>query len=173
MNGNCHFLFGTATGLSIAINLHTITEYLPEIPDTPEMQTLFVLGGMIGGILPDMDCPNSYIGKLTVPVSTLIGAVQKKSGRTDYKHRGLFHDPAVYLTGLYLSYNNCPSLTGVFTGCLTHILLDLCNPAGVPFLFGTRHLRIAEIKSGSRESIIFTWISTAIVLIIGIAIRLL
>lgn len=92
MNGNCHFMFGTAVGLSIAFNLNSITEYLPEIPDTPEMRTLFVLGGIIGGILPDIDCPNSYIGKMAVPVSTLIGAVQKKSGKSKYRHRGLFHD---------------------------------------------------------------------------------
>lgn len=173
MNGNCHFMFGTAAGLAIAFNLNSIAEYLPEITDTPEMRTLFVLGGMIGGILPDIDCPNSYIGKMAVPVSTLIGAVQKKSGKSEYKHRGLFHDPAVYLAALYLSYNNYPALMGLFTGCLTHILLDLFNPAGVPFLFGVKHLRIANFKSGSRESIIFTWISTAIVLITGFAIRIL
>lgn len=173
MNGNCHLMFGTAVGFSIAVNLNIISEYLPNIPDTPEMQMLFVLGGMTGGILPDIDCPNSYIGKLTVPVSTLIRTVQKKSGKTDYKHRGLFHDPTVYLFGLYLSYNNYPALAGLFTGCLTHILLDLFNPAGVPFLFGTKHLRIAKFKSGSRESIVFTWIITAIVLITGFAIKIL
>lgn len=173
MNGSCHFMFGTAVGLSVAFNLNVIAEYLPAISDTPEMRTLFVLGGMTGGVLPDIDCPNSYIGKLTVPVSTLIGKLQKKSGKTDYRHRGLLHDPAVYLIGLYLSYNVYPALAGLFTGCLTHLLLDMFNPAGVPFLLGTKHLRIAKFKSGSRESIIFTWICTAIVLIMGLAVKIL
>lgn len=173
MNGNCHFMFGTAVGFFIAVNLNMIAEYLPAISDTPEMRTLFVLGGMTGGVLPDIDCPNSYIGKLTVPVSTLIGRLQKKSGKTKYRHRGLFHDPTVYLIGLYLSYNNYPALAGLFTGCLTHIFLDLFNPAGVPFLFGAKHLRIAKFNSGSRESIIFTWIITAIVLITGLAVQIL
>lgn len=83
------------------------------------------------------------------------------------------HDPTIYLTGLVLSYLHCPSLVGLFTGCLTHIFLDMFNPSGVPFLFGAKRLRLAKLFSGSRESVILTWLCTAIVIVSGISLKLL
>lgn len=173
MNGNCHFLFGAACGSMLALNTDKIAEVLPYITDTPETAALFVLGGLVGGILPDIDNPSSHIGKLSAPVSTAIGKIQKMSGRTDSRHRGFFHDPTIYLTGLVLSYLHCTQLVGLFTGCLTHIFLDMFNPSGVPFLFGAKKLRLAKLFSGSRESIILTWLCTAVVIVLGISLKLL
>lgn len=167
MNGNCHFIFGTALGTALAVNVSRIAEVLPEIHSSSEMQTLFILGGVIGGIFPDIDNPASYMGKLSVPVSTWIGEVSKVFGKTEQKHRGLLHDPAVYLIGLILAYLNCPAWCGFFIGCLSHLFLDMFNPSGVPFLLGIRHLHLGKIVSGSKESVIFTWLCTAGVLLIG------
>lgn len=173
MNGNCHFLFGAACGSMLALNTDKLAEILPYITDTPETSALFVFGGLTGGILPNIDNPSSYIGKLSVPVSTAIGKIQKMSGKTDSRHRGFFHDPTIYLTGLVLSYLHYTQLLGLFTGCLTHIFLDMFNPSGVPFLFGVKRLRLAKISSGSRESIILTWLCTAVVIVLGISLKLL
>ena len=90
MNGNCHFVFGAACGTMLAVNADKIETVLPNITASPSTATLFVLGGLIGGILPDIDNPDSYIGKLSVPLSSFIGSVQKVFGRTDSRHRGLF-----------------------------------------------------------------------------------
>ena len=171
MNGNCHFVFGTAAGTAIAMNLHTIHQYLPEISGSSEMQTLFILGGVIGGIFPDIDNPASYMGKLAVPVSTWIGQVSELFGKTEAKHRGILHDPAVYLAGLVLSYLYCPAWCGFFVGCLSHLFLDMFNPSGVPFLFGVKHLHLGKFVSGSKESIIFTWLCTAVVFLTGCFIK--
>lgn len=172
MNGNCHFLFGLACGSMLALNTDKLSEILPNVTDTPETAMLFVLGGLTGGILPDIDNPSSHIGKLSVPVSTIIGKIQKMSRKTDGRHRGIFHNPTVYIMGLVLSYLYFSSLIGLFTGCLTHIFLDMFNPSGVPFLFGAKRLRLARIPSGSRESIILTRLFTAVVTVAGTALKL-
>lgn len=168
MNGNCHFVYGAAVGTTGAMTLEILHQYLPNISVTPETATLFVLGGLIGGIFPDIDNPTSYVGKLTVPVSTWIGKVGELFGKTKERHRGVFHDPAIYIAGLILSYLYFTPMVGFFLGCLSHIYLDLFNPSGVPFLFGIKHLHLGKIPSGSKASIIFTWVNVALILALGI-----
>lgn len=172
MNGNCHFLFGAAVSTALVLNLERIATLLPNISPAPETATLFVFGGLIGGIFPDIDNPTSYMGKLSSPLSKAIGAVGVLSGNTGSRHRGILHDAVVYLLGLYLSYNFFTPLVGFFIGCLSHLYLDMFNPAGIPFLFGVKHLRLMKIPSGSRESVIFTWLNVVLVLVIGLAMYL-
>ena len=171
MNGNCHLLFGITCGTAIAVNLDKIQAVFPCLCNTPEMATLFVLGGAVGGIFPDIDNPKSYMGKLTVPVSTVIGEIGACFGKKDSNHRGILHDPIVYILGLWLSYEFCPALVGLFFGALTHLYLDMFNPSGVPFLLGFTKIRLASIKSGSRGSTIFTWINIAIIILITIVVK--
>lgn len=172
MNGNCHFIFGASVGIAAAMNTGLLCSYLPNLTDTQETATLLILGGLVGGIFPDIDSPNSYFGKLTAPISKYIGNIGKAFGKSEERHRGIFHDGAIYLAGLILSYLYMSSLIGFFLGCLSHIYLDLFNPSGVPFLFGVKRLRLGTIYSGSKASIIFTWISTALCLALGIATKL-
>ncbi|MEE5994804.1 MAG: metal-dependent hydrolase [Oscillospiraceae bacterium] len=167
MNGNCHFGFGAVCGSMLALNLDKIGNVLPDLNNAQEMAVLFVIGGLLGGIFPDIDNPESYMGKLTAPVSVWIGKIGELTGKTGKFHRGILHDPIVYLIGLYLSYCYYPALCGFFTGCLSHLFLDLFNPSGIPFLFGIKHLHLGKIRSGSKESIIFTWIMSAVILIAG------
>ncbi len=167
MNGNCHFIFGASLGTAFAMNTDKLETILPRLTDSPETATLFVLGGLIGGIFPDIDNPTSHIGKLTVPVSSVIGKFGEIAGKTGPMHRGILHDPVVYITGLILSYMVCPSLVGLFLGCISHLYLDMFTPAGIPLLFGTSHIRLAKIKSGSQQSVVFTWLNVAFVLLIG------
>lgn len=169
MNGNCHFVYGASIATALCMNLNTIAEHLPNLSPTPETATLFVLGGLIGGIFPDVDNPSSYVGKLSSPISKMFGAIGVFSGKTGSRHRGILHDPIVYLIGLYLCYCHFTPLVGFFIGCLSHLFLDMFNPSGVPFLFGVKHLRLMKIPSGSRESIIFTWLNVVLTLVIGFA----
>lgn len=171
MNGNCHLVFGTALGTALAINMNTITTTLPNLSTSPETATLFVLGGLIGGILPDVDNPISYVGKLSVPVSTMFGTIGAITGKRGKFHRGILHDPAIYLVGLAISYLCFTPLVGLFIGCLSHLYLDMYNPLGVPFLLGTKHLHLGKILSGSKESILFTWMNAILVLAIGVLAR--
>ena len=54
MNGNCHFVFGATVGSMMALNNETINILLPNISNSPETATLFVLGGLIGGVFATM-----------------------------------------------------------------------------------------------------------------------
>ncbi len=168
MNGNCHFVFGASLGTAFALNVDKLETVLPNLTNSPETATLFVLGGLIGGIFPDIDNPVSYIGKLTVPVSSVIGKFGEMTGKTGPMHRGILHEPLVYITGLILSYIFCPSLVGLFLGCISHLYLDMFTPAGIPVLFGLSHLRLAKIKSGSQASVVFTWLNVITVILLGI-----
>lgn len=170
MNGNCHFVYGAAVGTTVVVNLDMVSSVLPQITNTPETATLFILGGLLGGIFPDIDNPSSHMGKLAAPLSTIIGAVGRLHGKVGSNHRGILHDPTVYIIGLLLSYMYIPSLTGFFVGCLSHLFLDMFNPKGIPFLMFHR-LHLGNFKSGDTGSKIFTAFITILTLAVGIAIH--
>ena len=167
MNGNCHFLFGAALSTAAVMNLEQINSYLPNVTATPETATLLILGGLIGSIIPDIDSSTSYIGKLAHPISKYINKISKCFGKEKEYHRGILHDPTLYIAGLVLSYLYFPPVIGLFLGCLSHLFLDMFNPAGISLFLGASRLSVAGIKSGSKFSIAFTWGLTLSVLAIG------
>jgi inner membrane protein len=169
MDGNCHFLFGTAVGIAFALNVDYLSVYLPNLTVSPEMATLFVLGGCLGGIFPDIDNPKSHMGKLSRPVSTYISKVNAFFGRKTKAHRGMLHDPMVYIILTVLSYFYFSPLLGFLIGCLSHVYLDAFNPMGVPCL--GRNLRFAKIPSGSKRSVAFTWVNVYLILLTGTIIQ--
>lgn len=166
MNGNCHLLFGLSVGTALAINLDKIALLLPNITNTPETKALFVLGGALGGILPDIDNPRSYVGKLTVPISSVVAGVSEAFGKSGKYHRGIFHDLGLYLLLLLMSYQGLPAVIGLFMGCISHLYLDMFNPAGIPFLF-VKRIRLGNIPSGEAGATVFTWMNVFLVLGIG------
>lgn len=170
MNGNCHFLYGGAVGSVVALNLSGISTVLPAVVDSPENATLFVLGGLIGSIFPDIDNSGSYMGKLSAPVSTVLCAIGGKMGKSGYNHRGILHDPIVYLLGLVLCYLYFTPMIGFFIGCLSHLFLDMFNPKGVP-IGPFRRVSIGNFKSGEIGSVILTWVCVFVVLTVGILVR--
>lgn len=166
MNGNCHFIYGAAVGSALAINLDKISSVI-SISNSSETATLLILGGLVGGIFPDIDNPSSYMGRLSTPVSSVIGLINKKLGKVGANHRGILHDPIVYILGLVLSYFFFSPLLGFFVGCLSHIFLDMFNPKGVPCLFLHR-IRLGKFESGDPSSVIFTWVCVFIVVGLGL-----
>lgn len=170
MNGNCHFIYGATVGSVLALNLDKISNII-NISNNSETATLFILGGLVGGIFPDIDNPNSYMGHLSAPISTLIGKINEKLGKVGSNHRGILHDPIIYLLGLVLSYFFFPPLLGFFIGCLSHIFLDMFNPKGVPCLFIYR-IRLGKFNSGDSSSVVFTWICVILCIGVGILIKI-
>lgn len=173
MDGNCHFLVGVTTTGMIALNLNSISTYLPLVcvESISTTATLLLLGGLIGSIFPDIDNPKSHMGKLSAPVSTVIGKIGEAFGKKNENHRGVFHDAGLYLVGLLLSYFYFPPLLGFFIGCVTHVFLDAFNPSGVPFLFGAKYIHLGRIYSGSKAGIVFTRILSISIFVIGITLH--
>lgn len=173
MNGNSHLLFSTTVSTMIALNIDKVNSALPNISVTPETITLIVVGGIVGGVLPDIDNPKSYVGKLTYPLSKWIGDLGKWHDTSkEYKyHRGIMHDLMLWLILLVVSYFFAPPLCAVCIGCLTHIYLDLYNPVGVPVLVSNRSIHIGSINANSKSAITFTRLNVIIALIVGLYIK--
>lgn len=170
MNGNCHFVYGASVGSAVTMNLDKIATIIPNITNTPETATLFILGGLLGGIFPDIDNPGSHMGQLSAPVSTVIGAINKKLGKVGSNHRGILHDPITYLIGLVLCYFFFSPMIGFFIGCLSHLFLDLFNPKGIPF-FLFRRVSIGKFDSGSTGSVVLTWAFVFLAVAIGCVVK--
>lgn len=169
MNGNCHFVYGASVGSMVAMNLDKVAS-VTLINNSPETAALFIMGGLLGGIFPDIDNPSSYMGKLSAPVSTIIGKINKLTGKVGSNHRGILHDPIVYIVGLILSYFFMMPLIGFFVGCLSHLFLDMFNPKGIPCAF-IKKISLAKIESGSIASVIFTWVMVFVAICIGVAVK--
>ena len=152
MDGNCHFIFGLSVGISASMIMGT--DFNGSIP--------IITGFLVGSIFPDIDNPNSHFGKLTKPISTVIGKASEIVGKTGSNHRGIFHDLCLYMGGFFLCYYYQIALIWFCLGGLSHLLLDMFNPSGIPILLGQGRLRIAKLKSGDTSSIIVTWILTVI-----------
>ena len=161
MNGNCHLVFGAATGTAVCLLLKTDAATSSAIISTC----------LIGSLLPDIDNPESHIAKLTVPVSSLIGKISEAFGKTGWNHRGIFHSILPYILGLYLSFTRFRPILGLFIGALSHLFLDSFNPSGIPVLFGFKRLRFARIKSESVSGIILTWMFTFLIVLSAVYIR--
>jgi len=89
---------------------------------------VFIVGAIVGGLLPDIDHPKSRIGKRFI----LSEAINKKFGHRYFFHSLLF----VLITGALLSLLNFIFGAGVMIGMLSHLILDLIEPGnGVALLY--------------------------------------
>ncbi|WP_226811286.1 metal-dependent hydrolase [Candidatus Steffania adelgidicola] len=98
-----------------------------------------IAGGLLAGILPDIDHPKSILGQrltwLSIPISRVFG------------HRGFTHSLLAIITGIALFILGVPSSKnlipldawhGIIIGYLSHIIADMLTPAGVPLLWPCR-----------------------------------
>lgn len=135
MKGVTHLSAGVITGAAISVCCNLSTS-----------DTLIVLtGSAIGSLIPDIDICTSKMGRLMPPASFLI--------QTFIGHRTLFHAPLPYIVLLSLCWLRIPSLGLWFAaagvGILTHLLLDMLNPSGVPLLWpSAKRFSLATLQSG-------------------------
>lgn len=97
-----------------------------------------LLGVILGSLLPDIDEPESYIGKRLIPIAEIIGKL--------FGHRGASHYLIVplcfFIIALLISGKTALFLTGLSFGYLFHILGDLMTLGGIKGLFypfGQKH----------------------------------
>ena len=157
MNGNCHFVLG----MGVSATAILLTE--PNIDMASGLTAMILLGS----IFPDIDNPTSHFGQLTKPISTIIGKIGEAVGKSEYNHRGVFHDIFLYGIGLVFCIYYKLALMWFFIGTLSHLFLDSLTKAGIPIMLGQGRFRLAKFKSGDKGSIICTWIIT-ILLVSGV-----
>ncbi len=107
-----------------------------------------VAGGTLGGLLPDIDHPNSKISKKIPVISWIV---------TKFcPHRGPTHTLVLWLFVLGIPMYYFPMFALVFTsiyvGVISHLFLDACTPSGCKMLapFSSKKVRFAKIKTGGK-----------------------
>ena len=126
------FCFNLEKGAGLHYSTHVATSlaagtYLTTVTNVPF--SVACLGGIvIGSLLPDIDEPNSFVGRRTFGLSKLI----KKT----FGHRGLTHSLLFWLlfSLLYYKFQNDFTL-GLSLGYVFHIIGDFFSRQGVPLFF--------------------------------------
>lgn len=111
--------------------------YLCKKFDIPVNALHFIGGAIVGGLIPDIDHPKSYLGNIIAPVSAVIMAT---CGHRTLTHSLLF----MAIIGGLASFYNISFGIGIAIGILSHIALDMITPStnGVAFLYPFHKERI-------------------------------
>ena len=124
MNAGQHLMFGTILGVG--------TQVVTGLPLVGLLAYPSYYGGTsLGSLLPDIDHPQSYLGRrlrfLSVPIFKIWG------------HRGITHS-FLFLgitgiaTALWWTVNPL-FFGGLFIGILSHFIGDMTTPSGIPLLY--------------------------------------
>lgn len=128
MTGKTHIAGGAAAGACIGFALH-----LP----INQLLACCAAGG-IGGLIPDLDASRSIITSHTGIVGATVSHVTR--------HRGIMHTPIVYVVLNYIlwlmmfrsapiSHPGTLVLCGLFSGEISHLILDSLNHVGIMWLW--------------------------------------
>ena len=104
----------------------------------------YYLGTAIGALLPDIDHPNSFIGRRSFGLSKIINKT--------FGHRGFTHSLlCTFIIGCTL-YITLPAqwAAGVALGYISHILGDFFSKSGVPLMnpYSNKKYRLPIYKTG-------------------------
>ena len=96
---------------------------------------------VLGSLLPDVDIPNSFLGRIIQPISNIIYFI--------FGHRTITHSLLIniilYLFLLIITANKL-ILSGIFLGIVTHIMADMITPSGVSIFYPINKKRISIYK---------------------------
>ena len=115
MMAQSHVVVGVAGWVAVAPALHL-----------PSFDPLYLALAVAGSLLPDIDHPQSWIGRRLRPVSTVLAAV--------LGHRGVTHS-AVAVLGLVAllaqAGHRRGEVSAVALGYLSHLAADMLTPRGL------------------------------------------
>lgn len=121
MNGTTHLVVGIAAGMWAGYMMTA----------SFEGAAAGVLGGAVGGLLPDIDHVNSKLGHRAYPVSRTI---QFAFGHRTITHSALF---LLFLLMLAMLAGHVAGYAGLLAAAL-HVICDMMTPRGVPLLYPAR-----------------------------------
>lgn len=111
---------------------------------------------VIGSVLPDIDHPKSFLGRIFYPISI---AINKRWG-----HRNITHSLILWIPIMFLGYKFFKPVYYISLGALSHMFLDMWNITGVGlfkpltdkiFVMANKKFRM---KVGGRSEYIFVLI---------------
>lgn len=126
MLGKTHVAFALCVAACGIVGYEALVHSIPH-----KTTILFLSGVALGALLPDIDEPQSRIGKATPFVSHAFKAL--------FGHRGATHTllfPLALGVGLYFLFAafswNLAALFGLVAGCYLHIIGDMLTKSGCP-----------------------------------------
>lgn len=124
MKGSTHVVIGLSFGVTTQLLIGFPAERFLEIP--------FYYGGLVlGSLLPDIDHPQSYLGRRLTPLSVPIFKL--------FGHRGITHSfLSLSILGIILTesgYVNTYLSGGILLGYLSHLIADMFTPTGIPLFY--------------------------------------
>jgi inner membrane protein len=125
----------------------------------------YAAGIIIGSLLPDIDEPNSYVGRRSLGMSNKV--------KQAFGHRGMTHSIIIWaiIAAVLLSESHSLFFYGFIIGYLLHIIEDFFSVQGVPLFwpFQTKRYKffITYRTSGFLEAVIF-YLSFALFIYIGV-----
>lgn len=172
MTGKTHMIVGATAAVALSGGIPFVS--LP----------LAVICSVIGSLIPDIDHPNSLastanpfmrivsfiVRKAVIPaIAVVINSIAVVIGRAGISikdartgHRGpITHSPLGALlwtlpVALVFGFSGIPTKF-VFIGIMSHIIADMLNPQGSPFLypFVSKNISFANIRTGSGSEYLF------------------
>lgn len=85
----------------------------------------------IGALLPDMDTPKSALGRI-FPFSKII---EEKYGHRQVTHSWIFIAISLVFFIPFIFFLGLLRYLGIIIGIISHIMIDMANPSGVPFFY--------------------------------------
>ncbi|SFR07099.1 metal-dependent hydrolase [Desulfoscipio geothermicus] len=119
-----HVVGGIAAGLMVADGVSI------------EKAAVFACVSGIAALLPDIDSPESFVGARVPVLPTAIGGTLGHRGATHSLLAGLFWAILIAVIAMIAGWKQPQTLLIAFlAGYISHLILDIFNPAGVPLLW--------------------------------------
>src|SRR4051794_18405218 len=122
MMARSHVVIGVASWIIVAPLLHL-----------PPAELTSTALAVIGALLPDIDHPQSWVGRRTRPLSTALAAA--------FGHRGITHSAvavaALVALLLYAGYRHA-TVAALAVGYLSHLVADMLTPRGLRLAWPSR-----------------------------------
>lgn len=166
MLGKTHRIGGISFATITSVALYT--KGFPLIINNPEVIPVIIAGGWVGGLMPDIDHPNSTISNFRVlglrvfkPLSWLINLIMGHRGAT-HTIWGLFltwlpfmiipltiSEPYGYFNALLTMFG-----LGYAVGYFSHLLLDSFTPSGTPMLWPLPDVHLGKLTTGKYDRLV-------------------
>ncbi|MEM3127152.1 MAG: metal-dependent hydrolase [Candidatus Woesearchaeota archaeon] len=142
MQARTHLMFAFLFSLLIIYLFPNLLIYVPLI--------------LLGSLLPDLDHPNSKLGRKFWPLSKIFNLI--------FGHRGFFHSLLfVIFIFISVSYFSIIFALAISIGILTHLLSDALTVSGVALFYPISNFKISGfIRTGS-------WLEYVVYLLLYIA----
>lgn len=145
MTGKTHVAFGA--GIAMLGSVY----YASNGYDMASNSLLFA-GCILGSLFPDIDSPKSILSQHIPLLPKIINKV--------FGHRNFIHSPfflALLSYGIIYFYPDAKHfIYGFILGFCSHLLLDMCNRAGIPIFYPISKYRFhfLDTKSGAKYEFI-------------------